>query len=102
VGGSTLATIWGNGLFTAFADRYLARNGYAAQDSHQLNDPARPDNLWKSPPGDRGAHGRFDARAIDHSPQLWLSTHRNWLLTAGLAGFALAGWISRRGTRHVH
>jgi NAD(P)-dependent dehydrogenase (short-subunit alcohol dehydrogenase family) len=99
VGGSTLATIWGNRLVSGWLDRYLARTGYAAQTSHELIDPARPDNLWQSPPGDRGAHGRFDARASDRSPQLWLSTHRGWLLTAGLAGVVLAGWASRRGAR---
>ncbi|HTT05707.1 MAG TPA: SDR family oxidoreductase [Steroidobacteraceae bacterium] len=104
VGGSTVAAIWGNRLLSGWLDRYLARTGYAAQSSHELNDPARPDNLWQSPPGDRGAHGRFDARARDSSRQLWLSTHRSWLLTAGLAGVALGGWLSRRtaGSQRSH
>jgi NAD(P)-dependent dehydrogenase (short-subunit alcohol dehydrogenase family) len=101
VGGSTFAAIWGNRLLAGWLDHYLARTGYAAQSSHELTDPDRPDNLWESPPGDRGAHGRFDARASDRSTQLMLSTHRSWLLTAGLAGIALGTWISRRGTvRH--
>ncbi|HWG77296.1 MAG TPA: SDR family oxidoreductase [Steroidobacteraceae bacterium] len=96
VGGSTLKAIWGNRVLSGWLDRYLARTGYASQSSHELNEPGRPDNLWHSPPGDRGAHGRFDARARDGSTQLWLSTHRSWLLSAGLAGVALGGWLSRR------
>jgi len=39
-------------------------------------------------PGDHGAHGRFDDRASDSSPQLWANMHRRWL---ALAGGALAG-----------
>jgi short-subunit dehydrogenase len=97
VGSSTLAAIWGERVLSDWLDHYLARKGYAAQDSGQLNDPQRPDNLYQSPPGDRGAHGRFDARASDRSTQLWLSMNRGWLLTAGLASVALLGWASRRG-----
>jgi short-subunit dehydrogenase len=101
VGGSTLATIWGNRALPSWLDHYLARKGYSAQDSHELNTAQRPDNLFTSPPGDYGAHGRFDARAIDRSTQLWLSMNRGWLLTASLTSLLLIGWASRRGVRRV-
>ncbi len=100
VGGSTLAAIWGTRLLAPLADRYMARTAYRGQTSHDLIPPDRPDNLWHSPPGDHGTRGRFSGHARERSPALWLSTHRNWLLGAGLAGLTLlrlASWRSRRG-----
>lgn len=96
VGGSTLAAIWGNKLFAPLLDRYMARNAWSAQTSTQAIEPDRPDNLWHAVAGDRGARGRFTDRASPRSSQLWLSTHRTALLTAGLAGLTLAGLLTRR------
>lgn len=97
VGGSTLAAIWGTRLLGPLADRYMARTAYQGQTSHDPISPDRPDNLWRSPPGDHGARGRFSGRAHDRSPALWLSTHRGLLLGAGLAGLTLLRLVSRRG-----
>lgn len=94
VGGSTLKAIWAEKLVPSLADRYLARNGFEAQQTAEPADPGRPDNLWQPVPGEFGAHGRFDARALARSRQLWLTTHRERLLLGALAGagvlFALA------------
>ena len=49
------------------------------------NLPDRPDNLFAPLPGERGAHGRFDARARDFSPELWASKNCGWL-AVGAAG----------------
>jgi hypothetical protein len=49
-------------------------------------------------PGDHGAHGVFDDRASELSPQLWVSMNRNWLTmaAAGLAGFAFGAFYKRK------
>ena len=60
-------------------DRFLARNGYESQQYDGKEDSNRPDNLWQPVPGDHGAHGAFDVRASNWSPQLWTSEHRAWL-----------------------
>ncbi|MDT5294184.1 MAG: hypothetical protein QOJ76_1064, partial [Acidobacteriota bacterium] len=49
----------------------------------------RRDNLWEPVPGDHGAHGTFDERATDASPQLWATTHRGLFALAGVG--ALVG-----------
>jgi NAD(P)-dependent dehydrogenase (short-subunit alcohol dehydrogenase family) len=87
VGWPTVKAIVGNAVAPGLADRYLARNGYDAQ---QTDDPAepRPDNLFEPVPGAQGAHGPFDDRARDWSPQLAARTHAKPL--AGLAASALA------------
>ena len=51
------------------------------------------DNLWQAVPGDHGAHGAFDARARNWSPQLWTSEHRGWVATAVVA-LAFSGVLS--------
>jgi NAD(P)-dependent dehydrogenase (short-subunit alcohol dehydrogenase family) len=81
---STVKAIIGNKLMAGFADWYLARTGYTSQQTNVPADPDRPDNLWEPVPGDHGAHGTFDARAREHSLQLWADTHRGWLALAGL------------------
>ena len=88
----TAGAITLNKIAPALLDAYLGRTGYRSQQTGQPADPCRPDNLWEPLPGDHGAHGSFDARALPVSRQLWASTHRGWLLAgaAALAGVALA------------
>ncbi len=79
VGASTAATLTANKLAPALLDRYLARTGYAAQQTHQPEVPGRPDNLMRPVDGsagtDHGAHGSFDDRSHPRSTQLWMSHH---------------------------
>jgi short-subunit dehydrogenase len=89
VGWPTVKAIVGNKIAAGYADHYLARNGYEAQQYDGMVQADRPDNLWNPLPGDFGAHGDFDARASSSSPQLWATMHRAWL-AAGMAGLALA------------
>ena len=49
------------------------------------------------PPGDHGAHGRFDAEAHPRSLQFWLDAHRGWVL-GGVVAAAVAMSL-RRGRR---
>ena len=98
-GWSTVKAIVGNKLVPSYADRYLARHGYDAQQYDGPEDPNRPNNLWHPVPGDHGAHGAFNDRARDFSLELWAEMHANWLasgILAGLAGAAMGFWRSRR------
>lgn len=94
VGGLNAAILAGNKLLPGFGDWYLARTGYAGQQTDQPEDPQRPHNLWEpqDEARDRGAHGDFDGQARGGSRFLWLNTHRSWLLggVAGAAGLAVA------------
>ena len=97
VGYPTVEAIIGDKIAPGFADRYLAKNGYDAQQTDEPVEPNRRDNLWEPVPGDHGAHGRFDERASASSPQLWVNMNRNWLMIAGagLAGLAAGSLFNR-------
>jgi NAD(P)-dependent dehydrogenase (short-subunit alcohol dehydrogenase family) len=100
VGYPTVEAIVGDKISPGLADWYLARNGYDAQQTDEVVEPDRRDNLWEAVPGDHGAHGTFGDRASGSSPQLWASKNRNWLALAG-AGLAgvLFGTFLQHGTR---
>jgi short-subunit dehydrogenase len=88
VGLPTWKAIWANKWVPGLIDRYLARTGYAGQESSEPADPLTPDNLWEPVEGDFAAHGRFDKRAKPGTEQLWLTLYREpvtvGLLAAGL------------------
>ena len=92
VGWPTVKAIVGNALVPGIADRYLARNGFDAQQTDEPVDPDRADNLFEPVPGDQGAHGPFDDQSRARSFQLPLVKRRIPLL-AGVA--ALAGAITQ-------
>jgi hypothetical protein len=98
VGWPSVEAVYGNKLVPGYADRYLAKTGYASQQTNEPADPDRPNNLWEPLPGDHGAHGRFDSRAHPFSIELWLRTHRELatVVGVGLAG-ALLGVLPGRG-----
>jgi NAD(P)-dependent dehydrogenase (short-subunit alcohol dehydrogenase family) len=97
VGMSTVHAILGDKLAPGLLDRYLARNGFEAQQTDEPDDPGGPHNLWEPLPGDHGAHGRFDGRASDRSLQLWATTHRGWLaFTGAVAALAIWSGVKRR------
>jgi hypothetical protein len=83
----TVYTIWGNKLAPWFAEWYLARTGFEAQQiPDEPLDPDRPVNLFEPLSQDEGAHGRFDGQAHDTSVQAWLAEHRGALGAVALAG----------------
>ena len=94
VGMPTITAIAGDKIAPGLAERYLAANGYSAQQTDEPEDPHRPDNLWAPVPGDHGAHGRFDSIARETSVQMWVSRHRA-LIAAAALGVAFAGLASR-------
>ena len=89
VGASTAVTTLGQKFAPALLDRYLAKTGYASQQTKESVSPNRPNNLWEplddESGDDYGAHGAFDGRSLRWSPQLWASQH------AGSASIAAAG-----------
>ena len=87
VGGSTVAAILGQKVAPGLLDLYLGRTGYEAQQYDGPSDPQQPDNLFQPVSGDFGAHGDFDDRAHEHSPELWIDLHR-WLTGLGILGAA--------------
>lgn len=102
VGGSTAATLIANAVAPGLLDRYLARTGYSSQQTDQPQAPDQPANLWHPVDGsdgrDYGAHGRFDDRSTDRSPQLWASQHHG-ALGAGVLAVAAAGAALRKRSR---
>ncbi len=93
VGAPSVAAIVGNRFAPGLLDRYLADTGYDSQQYDGPEDAERAHNLWQPVPGDHGAHGAFDARAKDFSPQLWTSKHRS-LLAIGVAVLAISGVVA--------
>jgi NAD(P)-dependent dehydrogenase (short-subunit alcohol dehydrogenase family) len=87
IGGSTAWAITADKIAPSLADRFLARQGYEAQQYDGVADPNRPDNLYEPLPGDYRAHGDFDSRSSTRSFQIWLSRHRGWIaLGAAMLG----------------
>lgn len=101
VGGSTVKTLVGNAVAAGLLDRYLARTGFAAQQTGVERPADQAVNLWHPADGegghDYGPHGRFDDQARGHSRQVWASQHHGTL--AAIAGGATAlatGWAVHR------
>src|SRR3712207_4915782 len=65
VGWPTVKTILGQRVVPWYVDRYLAKHGFASQQSDEPIAPDRRDDLYAPVDGDadHGAHGMFDARA---------------------------------------
>ena len=93
VGAPSVAVITTNHFIPGLLDHYLARSGYDSQQYDGAEDPNRPENLWQPVSGDHGAHGVFDARARNWSPQLWTSEHRTGAAITVLA-LAIAGLVA--------
>jgi NADP-dependent 3-hydroxy acid dehydrogenase YdfG len=97
IGMSAARAIIADKFIPGLLDRYLAYMGYDAQQSREPVDPDRPNNLNDPLPGDYGARGQFDDRAVDYSMQAWANRHRGWLaLGLGLAALSSLYLKARR------
>ena len=94
VGAPTVEAIVGDKLAAGFADRYLGKTGFDAQQTPEPADPDAPDNLFEPLSVDPGAHGRFDDRSKPGSIQWRLTSNRDALLSA--VGGALVALGLRR------
>jgi len=92
LGGSTRLAVLAQKIAPGLADRYLAKYGYSSQQRDERVAPDRRDNLYETLPGDRGAHGSFDAMAHERSAVAWLDRHRGAI--AALAAVAVAGALA--------
>jgi NAD(P)-dependent dehydrogenase (short-subunit alcohol dehydrogenase family) len=81
VGFPAVEAILGTRVLPGFLDRKLANEAFDGQQSDEPIGPDRQDNLYAPVPGDHGAHGRFDAKAVSSSHELWIATHR-WSVVA--------------------
>ena len=92
VGSPSVKAIMANKVASGLLDYYLANTGYSGQQTDEPADPDQSNNLWEPLPGDRGAHGSFDNRAQDSSPQLWATENQEWLIPLGIgvAGVAIS------------
>ncbi|MCF2533428.1 SDR family oxidoreductase [Yinghuangia soli] len=100
VGASTAATLIANAVAPGILDRYLARTGYAAQqtDEPRAADGSALGNLWRPVDEyrDHGAHGRFDDHAQAHSVQAWASRHHGTMAAVMVLAAATVLWRRRR------
>ena len=99
VGWPAAKAIFAQKFIGGLLDKYLARFGWESQmDQRRIDPRARHDNLFQPLPGDRGAHGDFDARAKPSSALLWARLHGGKVAalgTAAAAALALWQWNSR-------
>jgi NAD(P)-dependent dehydrogenase (short-subunit alcohol dehydrogenase family) len=103
LGYPTTLAIVGNKVAPGVADWYLARTGFASQQTDEPEDPGRPDNLWDAVDADYdfGAHGRFDARARTHLWHRWSAQHQRVILGVGAAALGMIAarkWRARAAT----
>ena len=89
IGWSAAKAIIGQKFIPGLLDHYLAWVGYTAQQTNELLESNRPNNLHEPLPGDHGAHGAFDGKARSFSVQSWMNMHREWL---GLVGLSAVVW----------
>ncbi len=99
VGASTAATTMGQKLAPALLDRYLAKTGYASQQTKESVSPDRPNNLWEPRDAeagdDYGAHGEFDERSHNWAPQVWVSQHARSTSIAAAGAVAVGAALTR-------
>ena len=100
VGMPAAEAIFGNRFIPGVLDRELAHKAYTGQQDVEPVAPDRRDNLYQPVPGDHGAHGRFDAQAVDSSPELWMAIHRGKVALALGFGALVAGVMAARGRLH--
>jgi hypothetical protein len=81
VGFPSYKAIIGNKIAPWYADWVLSRNGYEGQQTDEIADPERKNNLWEPVHEDRGAYGDFGAIAAGRSFTLWVSMNRAWVRT---------------------
>jgi short-subunit dehydrogenase len=79
VGFPSYKAIIGNKIAPWYADWVLSRNGYEGQQTDEVADPDRKNNLWEPVNEDRGAYGDFGAIAAGRSFTLWVSINRAWV-----------------------
>jgi short-subunit dehydrogenase len=99
LGGMTPVTILANAVFPGLMDRILGAQAIEGQQTEQLVDPDRKDNLFEPVPGKHQTEGRFGEEA---KPSAWQFPEQptragalaGACLLAGLAGLMLGSTLS--------
>ncbi len=103
VGASTVGTLLANAVAPGVLDRYLAKTGFASQQTNRPRSPDQPANLWQPADGpdghDFGAHGIFGDQSSSACPQLWASQHHTLLAGLGAVAAAAGGVTAARWWR---
>jgi len=104
IGRSSLKAIIGTMLLPRLGDYVVSTEGYDGQMTDEPRDGTFYDNLFAPPPGDPGAHGRFDDRAESNTVGFDPSWLRAGALCAvlGLIAGAFAAGRSGNGGRPHH
>jgi len=89
--------IYGEKVAPGVLDRYLARNGYDAQQTDEPLEGEREGNLFEPVPGDFGAHGAFDDEAKPRSLLFELDRRRGPIAAVAGLGAAAAALLTRNG-----
>ena len=97
VGWPARKAIYGEKVMPGLLDRYLARNGYEAQQTDEPLDGEREGNLFEPVPGEFGAHGEFDDRSKARSLLFELDRRRGRIAIAAGLGVAAAAFLSTNG-----
>jgi NADP-dependent 3-hydroxy acid dehydrogenase YdfG len=104
IGRSALKAIIGTMLAPSLGDWILSKEGYSGQLTTEPREVERPDNMFEPPPGDPGAHGRFDNRAAPTAHGFdprWLRLAAVGSLVGLVAGAFVFGRFSRRSREPV-
>jgi len=103
VGAPTWLAEWGQRFAPGLLDRYLGRTAWGGQQTPELDDHDRPDNLFSPVDDDPGAHGDFGARARGRSWAFWVEKNRRALGLGALAASALGAglWFGGRKSNHL-
>src|SRR3954447_2317613 len=98
IGWGAQKLMWGQKLSPRAGDLMLLRMGWKSQNTGDPKPLDSPDNLFRTLPGDPGAHGRFDAQS--RASTAWTSLRlRRWLVGAALVGAAAAAGSVERNRR---
>jgi NAD(P)-dependent dehydrogenase (short-subunit alcohol dehydrogenase family) len=89
--------IYGEKVAPGMLDRYLARNGYDAQQTDEPLEGEREGNLFEPVPGDFAAHGAFDDEAKPRSLLFELDRRRGPIAAVAGLGAVAAALLSRNG-----
>ncbi len=87
----TMQLIIGNTVLPGLLDRYLARNAIGGQQTKQLVEPERRDNLDQPVTPLHRTHGSFSAEASSHAPMVPAEVARVGVVAAGALLFFLVG-----------
>jgi len=96
VGWPAVKAVYGEKVAPGLLDRYLARNGFDAQQTDEPLDGVREGNLFEPVPGNFAAHGTFDDEAKSRSLLFELDRRRGPIAAVAGLGAVAAALLTRK------